>query len=1144
MTAITPTGALRGLGTTTAPSRRRPGALAGRQLPTAAGKYILLTLFLAVTLEAFEAKYDPNAARAGPKAGLSGMFSSMRSGLSSLRSQLSSIRSGTSSKAGSRVGSEDGRGGKGKAGGKVGAKDEGGEAGSLQIKAHRPGGSGQAGSSGVGTTLEGYAAADGGGIAPGGELVAKSGLPMGVGERGGAAPPACLHSSKEHMHRGHVPLRSSGCSLCLCCAALRCLADVHALLLPPALPALSGYSANAGTVPVVATAAPSAEPKVVFSKMYTIKNWIESGNIGAINKPDSDDDDPLHLLRQQREQQQGGAGGGGGGEGHQPPQTQTSQMSLPSRAPSRAFSSTLASSKKAQGGTGPSRNVSANKRHLGGGAGGGPVAEGRGRAPAAGAASGGPHDDTDDVDDGEYWTPSGAGGGASSSGGAATARQLSSRAAALHVGAPSEAPGSRAAGRAASGRRAQQRACAACAGEGGAALGEGSEVAEGRLPAHAAPDAVLPPRPPAGPPPKKGSGGSEARSGRHSFSPNLQSLLPGAGGGGEDAADDDLFPGQPGPLAGGDAGGGRPPAWRGSGVQSSSPHHAAGVVGGDAALVLASMLGRGGRLGGRSSLELDVRPATAAGVLQQHLQAHSPTASPSRRSSSIERPQGARGGRSSLFGMMTPEPAATAVPQVEVATSQPPASVADGPVAGPVRTAPPSSVQALLRSAASFDAGGSGHGGDTDGDDFLTGLIDPARAAAAAGTASPAVPQLQLQLLQQPWTVAAPLPPKPPAAPGSATALPPGLQRKGQQERQGAPGTLQRKGGSGSSSSSSGAAASSSALSQPAATQGPGAGALSEPLPASMAAPGSQVAPGLAAPDGGPAPATAPVDDDDDEGLNAMLLQLAADLASAKSAPQAHQAAGQGLGPMPAHEPSGYYSGRMLLVEPSGVHGGPVGVGPASETSTAAQTPRTGRGTWQQPWPLLQPTAAKEENGEAVAAPRGSVGQRPVPALPLAAAGLLPGRPSNAAAPPGTGAAADGSVPGPKLLGGLDVAAAGDGSGQPQQQQQQGAVQAEPSTAAEPGRDAEGVGRALSASAATTPHGAGAGSMFGEQFDGNDKAGGAFGSVAAGALAMVTALGDGTKGGPDDKRGSPRTMVRAEEQGGGGGAEAAGGKKE
>lgn len=62
-----------------------------RGLP--AGRYIFLTLFLAVTLEAFEAKYDPNAVRLGAKGGgmtgMTSILSSLRSGLSSLRSGLS-----------------------------------------------------------------------------------------------------------------------------------------------------------------------------------------------------------------------------------------------------------------------------------------------------------------------------------------------------------------------------------------------------------------------------------------------------------------------------------------------------------------------------------------------------------------------------------------------------------------------------------------------------------------------------------------------------------------------------------------------------------------------------------------------------------------------------------------------------------------------------------------------------------------------------------------------------------------------------------------------------------------------------------------------------------------------------------------------
>lgn len=49
-----------------------------------AGKYIFLTLFLAVTLEAFEAKYDALAVRAGMKqGGISSIFSKLSSRLSS-----------------------------------------------------------------------------------------------------------------------------------------------------------------------------------------------------------------------------------------------------------------------------------------------------------------------------------------------------------------------------------------------------------------------------------------------------------------------------------------------------------------------------------------------------------------------------------------------------------------------------------------------------------------------------------------------------------------------------------------------------------------------------------------------------------------------------------------------------------------------------------------------------------------------------------------------------------------------------------------------------------------------------------------------------------------------------------------------------
>ncbi|KAG2448926.1 hypothetical protein HYH02_006274 [Chlamydomonas schloesseri] len=86
------------------------------------GRYIFLTLFLAVTLEAFEAKYDPNAVRMGAnKTGISSMLGSLRSGLSSLRSGMSSVRSSLRGSGKGRSPPDSPRGGR-KGGGDGGAK--------------------------------------------------------------------------------------------------------------------------------------------------------------------------------------------------------------------------------------------------------------------------------------------------------------------------------------------------------------------------------------------------------------------------------------------------------------------------------------------------------------------------------------------------------------------------------------------------------------------------------------------------------------------------------------------------------------------------------------------------------------------------------------------------------------------------------------------------------------------------------------------------------------------------------------------------------------------------------------------------------------------------------------------------------------
>ncbi|KXZ47565.1 hypothetical protein GPECTOR_34g724 [Gonium pectorale] len=58
------------------------------------GRYIFLTLFLAVTLEAFEAKYDPNAVRMGARGGgLTSILGSVVGKTSSFRSSFGSLRS-------------------------------------------------------------------------------------------------------------------------------------------------------------------------------------------------------------------------------------------------------------------------------------------------------------------------------------------------------------------------------------------------------------------------------------------------------------------------------------------------------------------------------------------------------------------------------------------------------------------------------------------------------------------------------------------------------------------------------------------------------------------------------------------------------------------------------------------------------------------------------------------------------------------------------------------------------------------------------------------------------------------------------------------------------------------------------------------
>ncbi|GLI63280.1 hypothetical protein VaNZ11_006186 [Volvox africanus] len=90
------------------------------------GRYIFLTLFLAVTLEAFEAKYDANAVRMGARGGgFTSLLGSIWSGASSLRSGLSSKASSVmSSVRSSRSGQNSGSSGRSAKGGGGGPNEE------------------------------------------------------------------------------------------------------------------------------------------------------------------------------------------------------------------------------------------------------------------------------------------------------------------------------------------------------------------------------------------------------------------------------------------------------------------------------------------------------------------------------------------------------------------------------------------------------------------------------------------------------------------------------------------------------------------------------------------------------------------------------------------------------------------------------------------------------------------------------------------------------------------------------------------------------------------------------------------------------------------------------------------------------------
>ncbi|GIL57898.1 hypothetical protein Vafri_13128 [Volvox africanus] len=169
------------------------------------GRYIFLTLFLAVTLEAFEAKYDANAVRMGARGG---GFTSL---LGSIWSGASSLRSGFSSKASSVMSS---------------------------FRSSR---------SGQNSGSSGRSPKGGGGGGPNEEANGDASGRFSAGSAGGRAGPG-----GEHYGPGS------------------------------AFPAGIGYLPDAQTA-AAAEYSESNERRVNMQKMYSIKQWIDTGNMEIMN---------------------------------------------------------------------------------------------------------------------------------------------------------------------------------------------------------------------------------------------------------------------------------------------------------------------------------------------------------------------------------------------------------------------------------------------------------------------------------------------------------------------------------------------------------------------------------------------------------------------------------------------------------------------------------------------------------------------------------------------------------------------------------------------------------------------------------------------------------------------------------------------
>ncbi|KAG2432797.1 hypothetical protein HXX76_008531 [Chlamydomonas incerta] len=194
------------------------------------GRYIFLTLFLAVTLEAFEAKYDPNAVRQGAnKTGISSVLGSLRSGLSSLRSGMSSVRSSLRGSGKGQSPPDSPRGPKGGGGG-GGPK--------------------------------------GGGAAAAAKQPEQAKGPAGPGGKGAAvaAVPNILDTMSDMSDAG----RDST------------LGYADPVPQPPVLRPGIGYLADAQAVAAAEAAADPDAPRVNMKKMYTIKEWIDTGNFEVL----------------------------------------------------------------------------------------------------------------------------------------------------------------------------------------------------------------------------------------------------------------------------------------------------------------------------------------------------------------------------------------------------------------------------------------------------------------------------------------------------------------------------------------------------------------------------------------------------------------------------------------------------------------------------------------------------------------------------------------------------------------------------------------------------------------------------------------------------------------------------------------------